>query len=199
MSEQASSEMLMYLKTSGQMLDAESTSTIDGKDALMQGFSAGKFFEVESFSFSMELDDDEGRVSDNDQSEKRSYARWRGLGEKTTKPTPPFRAEPGDMSVSRRIDSSSPILLKHCLDASRFDEAVLVRRARDPVTGMLAGTMRMTFGKVWLKTIDWEDGDTVRETCKFRFSSVAIVYVRQKADGSPGPSANCKWTSVVAV
>jgi len=174
---------------------AESTSTLAGADArLMQGFVAGRFFEADNFSFSIKLADDEGGNIMNED-ETREYGRWRALKEGQPKPHPPFRAEPQDVSISRKIDSSSPVLLKHCLDKKQFHTAVLVKRSRIGTTGMLSAILRMEFSLVWLRSIDWEDDDMVKETCKFKYAAVKATYVRRKPDGSVASLWPCEWTS----
>jgi len=176
-------------------IKAESTSTLRGADArLMQGFVAGRYFEADNFSFGIELADDEGGNIMNED-ETRSYGRWRALKQGQPKPYPPFRAEPQDVSISRRIDASSPVLLKHCLDKKQFHTAVLVKRSRIGATGMLSAILRMEFSRVWMRSIEWEDGDTVREACKFKYAAVKATYVRRKPDGSVASLWPCEWTS----
>ena len=109
------------------------------------------------------------------------------------KPTPPFKAEPEDFSLTRMIDASSPILLQQCLSVQRFQKAVVVKRSRVASTGALAGFLRMEFFQVYLKSIDWTDGDAVRETCKFKYAGLNVTYVKRKPDGSTLSSWPCDW------
>ena len=195
MSDTTASDVLMYFmqKEGGQAIASESTSALTGSGSkLMAGFTAGRYFEAEDFHFGIELADDEGGtvLAEGD---ARSYARWRGLRQGQPKPTPPFRAEPTDVSITRFIDASSPILLKHCLDTERFHQAVLVKRSRIGSSGVMAAILRFEFTKVWLKAIEWADGDTVRETCTFKYAGVKVTYVQRKPDGSPGANWACEW------
>ena len=197
MAEADDSDMLMFFvaQPGGEPLDAESASQLVPGDKLTADFKPGKYFEAEDFSFGIELDDDEGDVA-TPSSDQRSFARWRVLKPGTPKPTPPFKAEPGDVSITRPIDKSSPLLMKYCLDTHRFDKAVLVKRARSAKAGALAGVLRFEFSKVWLKAIEWENGDTVRETCKFKYESVKVTYVKRKPDGTVASTWPCSWRAV---
>lgn len=194
------SDVLMYFvgAEGSQAIAAESTSALAGNDARLMGvFVEGRYFEAENFTFSIELADDEGG-NVMDKAETRSYGRWRGLKPTDPKPHPPFKAEPQDVSISRRIDASSPVLLKHCMDTKQFHQAVLVKRARIGTAGMLSAILRLEFSKVWIKAIEWEDGDTVRETCKFKFLSMKATYVKRKPDGTVASQWPCEWTGAAA-
>ncbi len=194
MADSEGGDVLMYFVESAgtSPIPAEARSSLDGGyEKLMQGFQAGKYFEVENFSFSIELADDEG--AELDDPDKRSYARWRGLKTNQPKPNPPFKAEPQDVSITRLIDSSSPTLLVNCLNTKRFHRAVLVKRARLGSARRLSPIMRMEFENVWIKAIEWEDGDGVKETCKFKYSAVKITYVSRKPDGSVDTDWPCEW------
>ena len=72
-----------------------------------------------------------------------------------------------------------------------------MKRTRIGRTGMLSAILRMEFSKVWIKAIEWEDGDTVRETCRFKFASVTTTYVRRKLDGTVASLWPCDWTGQV--
>ena len=78
-------------------------------------------------------------------------------------PSPPFRAEPDEVSITRMIDASSPILLQYCLETKPFETVVMVKRARRGTQGKLSVVLRMEFKKVWIRAIDWDDGNTVTE------------------------------------
>lgn len=191
--------LMFFVQTAGsQPIAAESTSALAGNDArLMGGFVEGRYFEVENFTFAIDLADDEGG-NVMDAAETRSYGRWRGLKPTEPKPHPPFKAEPQDVSISRLIDASSPVLLKNCLDTKQFQQAVLVKRARLSTTGIMSAILRLEFSKVWIKAIEWEDGDTMRETCKFKFLSMNATYVKRKPDGTVASLWPCTWDGAAA-
>ncbi len=221
MADGSDSDVLMYLIAKGSdPIQAESQSSLIPGDKLTADFQKGKFFEAEGFTFGIKLKDDEGarkkktdetrssghfddrrdprkRGDDNRESaeDARSFARWRALSDDAVKPTPPFMAEPEDFSLTRVIDTSSPILLQQCLDVQRFVKAVVVKRSRLASSGALAGFLRMEFYQVYLKSIDWTDGDAVRETCKFKYAALNVSYVKRKADGTTMSSWPCEWES----
>lgn len=201
MAEASEGDVLMYftLNEGSPPIAAESLSSLKGADArLMTGFTEGRYFDAENFALSFDLADDEGSAeADAEAAETRSFGRWRSLKPADPKPNPPFKAEPADVTISRLIDASSPVLLKHCLDVRRFHQAVVVKRTRIGRTGMLSAILRMEFSKVWIKAIEWEDGDTVRETCRFKFASVTTTYVRRKLDGTVASLWPCDWTGQV--
>jgi type VI protein secretion system component Hcp len=195
LSDAKDNDVLMYFVQSpnSDPIKAESTSWLDDADkTMLKGFVPGRYFEAEHFSFSLKLGDDEGGVGaaleDN-----RSFARWRGLTDTSVKPSPAFRAEPDDVSITRMIDASSPILLQYCLESKPFDTVVMVKRARKGTEGKLAVVLRMEFKRVWIRSIDWDDGDTVSESCKFKFTSVDITYAKYTPNGDPDSTLNCSW------
>ena len=197
MSDTADNDILMYFVQSAgtDPIKAESKSNLVGADqSLMQGFVVGRYFEAEHFSFSIKLGDDEGGAGASQQ-DSRSFARWRGLTDTSVKPSPAFRAEPDEVSIKRLIDASSPVLLQYCLDTKPFDSAVLVKRARRGTHGKLAVVLRMEFKKVWIKAIEWDDGDTVSENCKFKFMSVDATYAKYKPNGDPDSTLNFTWSA----
>ena len=220
MADGSDSDVLMYLVAKGSdPIPAESQSSLIPGDKLTADFQKGKFFEAEGFTFGVKLKDDEGTRKKKDQAKSgplfddrrdprkrgdenhadvedtRSFARWRSLSNDAVKPTPPFMAEPEDFSLTRVIDTSSPILLQQCLDVQRFVKAVVVKRSRLASSGALAGFLRMEFFQVYLKSIDWTDGEAVRETCKFKYAAVNVTYVKRKADGTTISSWPCEWES----
>ena len=207
MANTTASDMLMYFveKPNGTPISAESTASLtQTDDRHMTGFAAGKYFDAENFSFGMVLKDEEGDGEKDQQdaknagkkvvdTESRSYARWRALEGNPQTEMEKFKAEPYDASVTRLIDSSSPLLLKHCLNTTQFHQAVIVKRSRIGATGLLSVILRMEFSKVFIRGIQWQDGNTVSETCSFRFSEVKITYVRRRADGTGGAALPCEW------
>lgn len=194
MVEDVTSDVLMYFIYKGSdAIEAESSSAIVLKsDAMTKDFKAGKFFEVSDFTFAIKLKDSEVHGTQSEMVEEGSYARWRSMGSSDAKPNPVYKADIEDFSITRVIDVSSPILLKHCLNRDRFDKAVLVKRARSPA-GIVLGFLRMEFKQVLIKSISWADGDAVRETCKFRYASVDVSYVRRQMDDSAATTWPCKW------
>ena len=194
------SDTLMYIVQAAgtEPLAAESSASLVSTDKLLAGFKAGGFFEINSFAFAMDLSDDEGGGAGapgaRTPQERGSYARWRALGESTAKPAPPFLATAQDVSFSRKMDKSSSELMKHCLDNKRFDTAVVVRRSRHGTEGTLSVFLRLEFRKVRIKALRWEDGDIVKEICKFDFETMKGTYVKRNPDGTPAANWPLAWS-----
>ena len=216
MADTANTDVLVYVVSEkAGTVPAESMSALVDGDKLTSDFLAGKFFEAENFTFGIKLEDNEGKDEkkkpkkktkldargrpvdepddDEDDAKSRPYERWRSITDDVAQPDAGFRAEPEDFSLLRSIDASSPILLQHCLDVQKFSKVVVVKRSRAAYSGALAGFLRFEFEKVYIKSIDWTDGDAVKENCKFKFASVKVTYVKRKPDGSAASSWPCKW------
>ena len=191
---EARNDVIMCLFKDSSALDAESTSQIVATDKMTQGiFQAGKFFEIESFSLALKLRDDDkagmGAVSG------RTYEAWRAAKTDTqTKGKQLFYVLPEELTVVRDLDKASPALLQCCLTGDLLKRAVLVKRGRNSV-GDLTGFMKMEFNDLRVRSVDWSDGDTVRETCKFKFAKFTVTYVVRKADGSTLSSVNATWAA----
>ncbi|RYY04734.1 MAG: hypothetical protein EON55_29240, partial [Alphaproteobacteria bacterium] len=184
----ADNDILVYFvaKEGSDPIKGESSSAlgVGGVDAeLMKNFKDGYYSEAETFSFTMDLGDDEGGVSIA-LSDNRSFARWRGLTDASVTPDPPFRAEPGLVSITRMIDVSSPLLLEHCLKPAPFASVVVVKRAPRGTLGKMTVLMRLEFKRVFIQSIQWNDGDTVIETCQFKFMSLDASYRKFKPNGN---------------
>ena len=196
MSDSVDSDVLMYMaQTAGSPMAAESTSELNADDTLTSDFVAGKYFEIEDFTLQMNLSDDEGDGAADNAKETRPYGRWRGLADDSDTPDPPFRADPDDVSFSRLIDSASPVLLKNCLDKKRFDTAVIVKRSRMGSAAQMSTILRLEFQQVFVRAVQWEDGNTVRESCKFKFGLMKATYRKRNQDSSIASSSSCSWAS----
>ncbi len=188
-------DTLMYFvqEKGADAMAAESTSALTDGDRTTLDFKPGQYFEVESFTFGMDLSDKEG---DDDNGDSRSYARWRALKPDEPKPDQPFKAEPQDVSVTRRIDACSPLLMQYCLDTKAFDKAVIVKRAQGVgAQAQMRGFMRMEFSDVRLRAVEWQDGDVIREVCKFKFAAVKVTYRQRRQDNTLGAPWSCEWDS----
>lgn len=194
------SDLLAYILLKGSdALAAESVSQLTDRDATTSDFKAGRYFVAEGFTFGVKLDDDEPSDEDStsDDKDTRSFARWRRIspiasasGNERLKP--PFRSETEEFEITRFIDSASPILIQNCLGSKEFSKLVVVKRAR---TGgdSLSGFMRFEFTKVRIKSINWDNGDAVKETCRFNFDSVNVSYWRRSLLGKPQQEFKCDW------
>ena len=195
-----STDLLAYIILKGSdALAAESTAELTKGDMTTFDFKAGKYFEAEDFSFGIKLDDHEPKKDEDDKADAdtRSFARWRRISAMDSargndKVDPPFRSAPDNFEFTRNIDTASPILIENCLNSKEFSKLVVVKRAR---TGddTLSGMVRFVFTKVRIKSIDWSDGDVVKETCKFNFETAEVKYLRQSAEGKTEAEFRCEW------
>ena len=191
---EARNDVIMCLFKDTTALDAESTSEIVATDKMTQGiFQPGKFFEVDSFSLALKLkDDDKAGLGAGS---GRSYEAWRAAKTDTpAKGEQLFYVLPEELTVVRDMDKASPALLRCCLTGDLLKRAVLVKRGRNSV-GALTGFMKMEFNDLRVRSVDWNDGDTIRETCKFKFARIVVTYVVRKADGSTMSSVNATWSA----
>ena len=206
MAEDVTSDILMYFifKGSDPIEGESSTVNLLQRDTMTRDFKPGKFFEVSDFSFAIKLKDkethkdkdkDKDKDKNQNQGELRSFARWRTMTTKQLAPKLAYKADIEDFSITRMIDSSSPVLMQYCMTREPFAKAVLVKRARGP-SGLVLGFLRMEFSEVRIKSISWADGDAVRETCKFRYKAINVSYVRRRVDDAfTTPPLPCQWES----
>ncbi len=206
----AKTDLLMqFLVTPGAPVPGGSQAAIRPLDRLSQGFKPGGYFDLEKFSFDMELKDDEGDQTGGAQTGGaqtggakaavpkvgggKSFIAWRSVKPGADEPDLPYRCKPAAFSFSRNIDDASPVLFKHCASKLKFTGAVLIKRGHmDDQKGVLT-FLRMEFVDVMLTSIDWSDGDAVKENCRFTFKDVLIKYVRRKQDGTVASTWPCEW------
>jgi type VI protein secretion system component Hcp len=79
-----------------------------------------------------------------------------------------------------------------CLTQKMLQSAVLVRCGHSGA-GTSLGFFRMEFSDVRIKSMDWSDGELIKETCRLKFAKVKITYVKRNVDGSSAASMNCQW------
>ena len=189
----ASNDVLMCIQHSKDgFLSAESASELDGADTMTsKDFKPGKFFEVETFSLGLKLADD-----DKSDGSTRSYETWRSTekaaaaaasGQKQL-----FYAEPDELTVTRSIDTASPLLVRYCLNLDRLTKAVLVKRGRNSA-GKLVGFLEMEFTELSIQSVDWTNGDVVQEVCRLKYEKLTVDYNRRKPDGTKLSAWNCTW------
>jgi type VI protein secretion system component Hcp len=57
----------------------------------------------------------------------------------------------------------------------------------------LQGYFRIDFTDVLLTDLDWDDGDTIKETAKFVCRQIQIQYRKQNWDGRLSPAATASF------
>jgi type VI protein secretion system component Hcp len=196
-------DLLMKFVKGGDAIDAESLTTVDPTDRFLEDFKPGKFFEIDEFSFSVGLEDDDSPgsekrqgtgSSDKDAPRRRTrFDNWLS-GERT-------KAYPVDLepfSFTRQMDQASPLLFEMCCNSQSFASATLVKRkaAGSDVSGH--GFLRIDFKDVLVIDVDWDSGDVVKEKCKFICRGVKVQYKPQSAGGILGAAVPGVWNRTMA-
>jgi hypothetical protein len=111
-----------------------------------------------------------------------------------------FAIDVPEISISRQMDMGSPILFSSCVNLIPFTQAILVKRkivggmAARGVTVPLLGFLRIEFTKPLITSVEWEDGEVIKEKIKFVCRGGTIIYKPQKPDGTLGEQISAQWT-----
>jgi len=90
-----------------------------------------------------------------------------------------------DITITKNIDKSTPVLMKSCSDGTQFPEAKLtVRKAGTTPLEYLIITMKNAI-ITSLSTGGSGGEDVIIELTTLNFSEVSVEYQTQAADGSP--------------
>jgi len=104
-----------------------------------------------------------------------------------------------EISISRQMDTCSPLLFQSCMTMQAFKRAVIVKRkiigrlAEKRVSVPMMGYLRFEFDEPLITSIDWEDGDIVKEKFKFVCRGIKMIYKPQNPDGSLGKEIPATW------
>lgn len=98
-----------------------------------------------------------------------------------------------DISITKYIDKSSPVLMLYCANGDHFDKATLtVRKAgKDPLE-----YYKVIMHKVLITSVSTGGSggeDRLTENCSLNFAEVEIEYVPQKEDGKGDKPKQFKW------
>ncbi|RYH09345.1 type VI secretion system tube protein Hcp [Tropicimonas sp. IMCC6043] len=99
-----------------------------------------------------------------------------------------------DISVTKWVDKSSPILMLYCANGDHFDSAKLtVRKAgKDPLEYLI-----ITMKKVLVTSVSTGGSggeDRLTENISLNFRDVEVLYTEQKPDGGAGAKPEFKWS-----
>lgn len=115
------------------------------------------------------------------------FQRWRSATEKDAQQMK-FKLRFDSFRFTRVIDGASPLLFQYCSRQKPFESAALVKRVSTGLRGGLdrqsLAFMRIDFTKVMLKSVKWNDGALVTESCEFVCDSLSFQYCQQMPDGS---------------
>lgn len=103
------------------------------------------------------------------------------------------KASFGDLSVTKWIDSSSPILALYCANGDHFTKATLtVRKAGKKPLEYLIITMKDVL-VTSLSSGGSGGEDRLTENATFNFREMEVKYTPQKKDGSGDAAKEFKW------
>ena len=210
------SEMfMMFVDAKGRTIDAESRADLKagerGSNALTENFAEGKFFEIDSFTFEIEVPNpDEAHKSPEEQA--RAAGEWaahqfqgqtqgatgaaqRGARKGGKKP----KSNKGDqvlqpVTFKRKVDISSTTMLRTMLHCHGYKSAHMIKRRA--AGGKVAGAvfLRIDFEEVLVTSIKWSDDDQVGETYSFICCKAGVRYRPQLPNGTLGAPASFEWT-----
>lgn len=216
MAEKQGDVLMKFVQTNGEGVKAEGTATIKKDDRLLFDFWPGKFFEIEEFSFGLNVEDSEagaktltlpgaprppGAPAPVEQAMPAvKFAAWRDAKKNTSQIdqiTYPVVLEP--FSFTRLVDKASPVFFHNCTNSISFASATLVKRKTTGATLALQTFVRIDFTDVLITSLDWDDGHIIKEKCKFISRGVKVQYKRQASDGSLGAPSSAEWTRDLAL
>lgn len=219
-----STDVLMTF-TGGMKFKAECQAQWDDDDTMKDDFSKDCFFQLEDFSLSGGLESEdyheektgETNTSSSSNQSNRLHgkdgnqtggssknAKRRSRGGKfgsyilREKDDIKYPVELQEISVTRQLDSASPIFLEACLTQQAFKKAVIVKRkvvggVTETSTVHHLGFLRMEFTEPLITSVDWEDGDVIKEKLKFVCRGLSVSYRPQKNDGTLGDPVPMVW------
>ncbi len=101
----------------------------------------------------------------------------------------------GDMSLSKKVDKSSPAIMKHCCNGKHITEGILTIRKS-------AGDAPIEYMKIVMKNImvtsyqtggSSDDQDRLEEHLTLNFQNYIATYIEQQEDGSPTGPIDQGW------
>jgi type VI protein secretion system component Hcp len=204
--------LMMVVGSDGKGVPAECQSQIDGKDDLMEDFIKGTFFEIQDFDFGINVEDRDDSDTEksvnpkdpkNPQTKttskaKTKFSRWMampiGASGKTAMDGDsgyPVDLEP--FSFSRQMDKASPLFFHACGNKISYKSATLVKRKDIGSDAGLQAYLRIDFTDVLFISIGWDNGETIKEKCKFIARQVIVQYRPQASHGLLGPVIAGNW------
>ena len=189
---------------------------------MLSDFSAGKFFEIEQFSLGLNLSDFEtghgpgaaqpappkpplagGAQTDPAAAvpQKAKFASWRDKKKSRQAITAlSFPVELDPFSFTRQVDRASPLLFESCASTTSFASATIVKRkVTGQTTYALQGYLRIDFTDVLLVGLTWDDGEMIKEKCKFICRGVRVQYKPQVPDGTLAAASSAEWAYAMSL
>jgi len=107
-----------------------------------------------------------------------TFSKWRSMTpDEVTKmmKTAPYPVEMGEVSIERTFDKASPILFDYCCNSKTFESASMIKR-KDTGDVFLRGFLRFDFQEVLVTSVEWKNGEVMKETFTFVFRHVQVRY-----------------------
>jgi type VI secretion system secreted protein Hcp len=103
-----------------------------------------------------------------------------------------FVGDLSEITITKRMDVSSPALLTYCLNREQFKSATLVKRK---ATGAneLQSYFKIEFNQLMITSFDWADDDVVKETFKFVCRQAIVTYAVEDNSGALYTQPTAKW------
>lgn len=87
----------------------------------------------------------------------------------------PYPIEMGEISIERTYDKASPVLFDYCCNSKTFESCSLIKR-KDIGDKFLRGFLRIDFFEVLVTSVEWKNGEVMKETFNFVFRRLKVQY-----------------------
>lgn len=111
------------------------------------------------------------------------------------------KAYPSDLepvSITKRMDISSPVLFDKCQSSFKFVSATVLKR-KAVGKNMLYGFLRIDFTDVMLIELNWDDDDVTKETFKFVCRKAVVTYAMENPSTDKANKGAAVLTQMPAV
>jgi type VI protein secretion system component Hcp len=170
MVDQVSTDIIMNLVLGSNAIEAESTAALSDS-TLLDGFTAGRYFEIESIDLGIE----------------KPAGSTKGAATDLTK-----------ITVRRRIDRASVAILDCCFGAKPLASATIVKRRASGTDVAGEPYLKIKFNGVLITEVAWDDEELINENFSFICRSMSFTYRAQNPDGSMLGDFNAEWKQVAS-
>jgi type VI protein secretion system component Hcp len=209
--------LMTFVQANDSPLPCEDTSEVDTSDPMMKGFTParngtpGSFFEVQQFTFGLNLKEDDQSGGAINQTSTQSggggaptssvaaagpagvFSKWYGVKDPQQRAKIHYPAQMDPFQFTRLMDSASPILFQNCCNSVSFKSASLVKRKVSGNSNALQAYLRFDFDDVLVISVDWDNGQAILESVEFIFCGMKVRHRRQKFDGSADITGSADW------
>jgi type VI protein secretion system component Hcp len=88
-----------------------------------------------------------------------------------------------EITITKRMDVSSPVLFKSCITSEQFKTATILKR-KAVGQDELRTYMRIDFNQLMMTSFDWSDDDVVKEVFKFACRQAIVTYAIEDYGGN---------------